>query len=229
MGQRHFCKLDSFSFCPILDCKKIIQHSTSKKKCICQLDVRSATIQCLCCRHLDKMNALSEAEEAPSYFEKNDNLFQFPRIRNFRACIIYNSKNKSTNFNEALRYAYRHWIYSHRFREDDISRPELQKKSLTSQTKKKKKKDFLLFKVTLSYGIFPNNSVLLDKHEKTLPIFLPVLEDPLPHLLCDFDPIIFFCHKRSCFCRINTSSERLPITTLVQTFMRMSNIPFKIT
>lgn len=108
MGQRHFCKLDSFSFCPILDCKKIIQHSTSKKKCICQLDVRSATIQCLCCRHLDKMNALSEAEEAPSYFEKNDNLFQFPRIRNFRACIIYNSKNKSTNFNEALRYAYRH-------------------------------------------------------------------------------------------------------------------------
>jgi hypothetical protein len=29
-------------------------------------------------------------------------------------------------------------------------------------------------------------------------------------------------------CRINTSSERLPITTFVQAFMRMSNNPFKI-
>ncbi|KAI9499588.1 hypothetical protein BDB00DRAFT_794587 [Zychaea mexicana] len=91
MGQCHFCKLDSFSFCPILvsfffDCKKIVQHGTSK-----------TTIQCLCCRHLDKMNAPSEAEEAPSYFEKNDNL------SGFSVSGILG------------------------FREDDINRPELQR------------------------------------------------------------------------------------------------------
>ena len=90
-----------------------------------------------------------------------------------------------------------------------------------------------MLKVTLSTAFFQTNLFFffLGKHEKNLPHFLPVLEDPLPYLPCYFNSLVFFffCQKRSCFRRINTYSERLPITTRIQAFMRMSNNPFKIT
>lgn len=104
--------------------------------------------------------------------------FRFLRIRNFRACIIYNSKKKCTNFNEALRYAYCHWLYSRRLRGNGINRPDLQKK--IAHQSNQKRKGFLLFKVTLSYSIFPNNSVLLDKHETPPPSFFTCPRGPTP-------------------------------------------------